>query len=185
MSDGRKKNGGAREGAGRKPGGRNKTTLLAMGLREQILGSSYSPLTIFQKNIEWTQGEAEKLEKALEPLDFAKMDAAKVEALNAARAQAMQLRKMANDFAAQAAPYVQPKPVPIDDPINIDIAAVVTAEDLVTANNNLVLAVANGEISPEEGVKVSAVLESRRKAIELLEMEKRIAALEAKKGIGR
>jgi hypothetical protein len=48
-----------------------------------------------------------------------------------------------------------------------------------------VLAVANGEISPEEGAKVSAVLESRRKAIELLEMEKRIAALEAKKGIGR
>jgi hypothetical protein len=177
--------GGKREGAGRKPGRRNNRTLMAMELREQFLKSSYSPLTILQKNIRWAQDEAEQLQKALGQVDFASMDAAKIEALNETRKQVMALRSKANEVAAMAAPYVQPKPAVVDEPINIDVTAVVTAEDLVTANNNLVLAVANGEISPEEGAKVSAVLESRRKAIELLEMEKRIAALEAKKGIGR
>ena len=175
MSNGR---GGKREGAGRKAGGRNKRTLLAMNLREQILESSYSPLVIFQKNIEWTQGQAEKLEKALAVLDFSGMDAERIKALNETRAQAAALRAQATDFAAKAAPYVQPKPATVDEPISIDISAVVTAGDLVTAQDNLVMAVANGEISPEEGAKVSAILEGRRRSIELLEMEKRIAALE-------
>ena len=179
MSDDQKQRGGKREGAGRKPGGRNKRTLLAMDLREQILESSYSPLVVFRKNIEWTQGEAEKLERALDGLDFAGMDAAKVAELNETRRQIMALRTKANDFAAQAAPYVQPKPVPVDEPITIDITAVVTAGDLVTAQDNLVLAVAKGEISPEEGAKVSVILEGRRKSIELLEFEKRLAALES------
>src|SRR5262245_52425518 len=61
-------------GAGRKAGGRNKRTLLAMELREQFLQSSYSPLTVLQKNIRWAQDEAEKLQKALEPLDVTGMD---------------------------------------------------------------------------------------------------------------
>lgn len=186
MSDARKKNGGAREGAGRKPGGRNKTTLMAMGFRDQVLASSYSPLVVMQKNIEWTQGEAEKLDKALADIDgpaLLALDADKIKALAETRGQAATLRKMANDFAAQAAPYVQPKPVPIDDPITLNIEAVATAADLVTAHDNLMLAVAQGEISPEQGAKVSAMLESRRKSIELLEMEKRIAAIEQAHGV--
>jgi hypothetical protein len=97
-----------------------------MDLRQQILESQYSPLVIFRKNVEWTQGEAEKLDAALEGIDAAAllaMPAEKIEALNESRRQAITLRTRANDFAAQAAPYVQPKPQPIDDPINLTSAA--------------------------------------------------------------
>jgi len=184
MSDGRKNNGGARDGAGRKAGGRNKTTLLAMGFREQILASSYSPLVVMQKNIEWTQGEAEKLVTALDGVDSAAllaMPAEKIEALNETRRQAITLRTKANDFAAQVVPYVQPKPQPIDDPITLDISGLATAEDIAKAADSLVLAMASGDISPEQAGKVSAVIESRRKAIEMLEIERRLIALEGKR----
>jgi hypothetical protein len=185
VSDERKTKGGAREGAGRKAGGRNKTTLMAMQFREQILASSYSPLVVMQKNIEWTQGEAEKLDAALNGIDAAAlhaMPAEKVEALNETRRQAIALRTRANDFAAQAAPYVQPKPVPIDDPITLDLSNVATAEAVMEAQNKVIMAVADGDISPEQGAKITAIVENRRRAIETVEFERRIAAMESKNG---
>jgi hypothetical protein len=178
--DERKSRGGAREGAGRKAGGRNKTTLMAMQFREQILESSYSPLVVMQKNVEWTQGEAEKLDAALADLDLARMPAEKIEALNETRRQAIALRSKANDFAAQAAPYVQPKPVPIDDPVTLDLSNVATAEAVMEAQNKVLMAIADGDISPEQGAKITAIVENRRKAIETVEFERRIAAMESK-----
>jgi hypothetical protein len=41
-------------------------------------------------------------------------------------------------------------------------------------------AVAGGELTPEEGQAVAAMLESRRRALEAVELEQRIAALEDK-----
>ena len=38
-----------------------------------------------------------------------------------------------------------------------------------------------GDLSPEEGGAVAAVLEAQRRAIETMELERRIAALEAAK----
>jgi hypothetical protein len=182
MTDGRKGNGGARDGAGRKPGGRNKATLLAMDLRQQMLASAYSPVTIWQKNLEWLDAEDAKLGDALnQPLDFASMTAEQTAAINVARGQRLTIISKKSEVAAMAAPYVQPKTVPVDEPITVDITSVANAEDLVRATDNLTLAVATGEISPDEGAKVAAILETRRKSLELLEMEKRIAALEGKK----
>ena len=40
---------------------------------------------------------------------------------------------------------------------------------------------AAGEITPDEGAAVAAVLETRRRAIETVELESRVAALEEKK----
>jgi hypothetical protein len=171
--------GGKREGAGRKPGGRNERTIRSLSLRDQMLNSSYPPLVVFQKNIEWSLREAEQLEKALEPLNVVGMDAAKIEALNETRRQIIALRATAADVASKAAPYVQPRPATIDEPVTLDIKGVEDSEDLVKAHNYLALAVAHGEISPDEGAKVSVILESRRKALELLDIERRLVALEA------
>ena len=41
-------------------------------------------------------------------------------------------------------------------------------------------AVAGGELTPEEGASITTVLEARRKAIETVELEARIAALETR-----
>jgi hypothetical protein len=53
-----------------------------------------------------------------------------------------------------------------------------TAADLVTALDRIMEAVATGEISTDQGAKLAGIVETKRKAIELLELEKRIAALE-------
>ena len=52
------------------------------------------------------------------------------------------------------------------------------AADLVTSLGRVADAVAAGDITPDEGQAVSAVLETKRRAIETLELETRIKALE-------
>ena len=74
-----------------------------------------------------TKRKPKMTQAALAELDLANMPGEKIEALNETRRQAITLRTRANDFAAQAAPYVQPKPQPIDDPINLDISSLATA----------------------------------------------------------
>ena len=58
-------------------------------------------------------------------------------------------------------------------------APVKNAADTVAALGAVVAAVASGELSGEEAVAVASVLEAHRKAVETLELEQRIAALEA------
>ena len=43
-------------------------------------------------------------------------------------------------------------------------------------------AVAAGDVTPEEGQAIAAVVEAHRRAIETTEIEQRLAALEAKQG---
>lgn len=53
------------------------------------------------------------------------------------------------------------------------------AAGIVTAISAVARAVAVGELSPEEGQAVAQVLEAKRRSIELIEIEARVAALEA------
>lgn len=64
-------------------------------------------------------------------------------------------------------------------PAPLAIPPITTIRDSAAAMGAVVQAVANGELSAEEGAAVAAVIESHRKAIEAGELEARVAALEA------
>src|ERR1051326_4289798 len=51
-------------------------------------------------------------------------------------------------------------------------------EDIATATEAILEAVASGEISPAEAVDITKLIETRMKAIELVELEQRISLLE-------
>lgn len=63
-------------------------------------------------------------------------------------------------------------------PVHLDLPAIKTGADLAQALSAVVAAVAAGQLTPEEASGVSAVLEAQRRALELGELEDRIAALE-------
>ena len=63
-------------------------------------------------------------------------------------------------------------------PIAIELPKIQTAADVVTALGALADAVAGGELTPDEGVSVAAILETKRRAIETVELETRLSALE-------
>ena len=63
-------------------------------------------------------------------------------------------------------------------PISLELPKIETAADLVAGLGRVADAVAAGDITPDEGQAVSAVLETKRRAIETLELETRIKALE-------
>jgi IMP dehydrogenase/GMP reductase len=65
-------------------------------------------------------------------------------------------------------------------PVNLELPQISSATDVLTAHNVLVAAVASGGITPDAAETLSAILENRRKAIETVEFERRIAALEGK-----
>ena len=62
--------------------------------------------------------------------------------------------------------------------VNLSIPPLKSAPDIVAALGAVADAVAGGEITPDEGQAVASVLEVKRKAIETVELEARIAALE-------
>ena len=62
--------------------------------------------------------------------------------------------------------------------INLDLPPVKAPADIVPALGRIADAVAGGEITPEEGAAVAAVLEGKRKAIETVDVLARIEALE-------
>jgi hypothetical protein len=55
-----------------------------------------------------------------------------------------------------------------------------TASDVVTAIGSVLRAVAEGELTPDEAATLATVLEAKRRSIELVELEQRIATLEQK-----
>jgi Family of unknown function (DUF5681) len=63
-------------------------------------------------------------------------------------------------------------------PVQMHLPAIMTAGDIVAALGAVADAVAAAELSPEEGAAVAGIFESQRKAIETVELEQRIAALE-------
>lgn len=72
-------------------------------------------------------------------------------------------------------------PVRKGRPIALAMPPIETAEDLVKALGFLASAVGSGELTPEESAALAAVFETKRKAIETVDLAKRIEALEAER----
>jgi hypothetical protein len=64
-------------------------------------------------------------------------------------------------------------------PVHLELPRMETPADLAAALGAVAGAVGRGNLSPEEGSAVAAVLEAQRRAIETQELEQRLAALEA------
>ena len=65
--------------------------------------------------------------------------------------------------------------------VSLDLPEAKTAEGVADAQAAIVDAVAGGELTPDEGTAIAGILEARRKAIETLDHEGRIATLEQSK----
>jgi Family of unknown function (DUF5681) len=65
-------------------------------------------------------------------------------------------------------------------PIKLEMPPVDTMADVLKAQAVAIQAMADGEITPDEAATIAGVLEAKRRAIETVELEKRIAALEGK-----
>ena len=69
-------------------------------------------------------------------------------------------------------------PVRKGRPVSLALPAIKSATDVVSALGTIAESVASGALTPDEGQAVAAVLEVKRKAIETVELESRVAALE-------
>ena len=69
-------------------------------------------------------------------------------------------------------------PVRKGRPVPIDLPSIRTASDVMAALGVVVDEIGAGVITPEEGATLSTVLETRRKAIETVELEQRVIILE-------
>lgn len=111
--------------------------------------------------------------RALIALDLVGQDAA-ADIMRAVVAEAK-----AGDMRAADILLARLWPVRRGRPVRLDLPSITTAADLACALGVVVAAVAAGELTPEEAASVSTVLDAQRRAIELGELESRIAALEA------
>jgi len=68
-----------------------------------------------------------------------------------------------------------------DSPVMFDLPQIETASDAAKAARAILVAVSEGEVTPQEAVSVMAVVEQFRRTLETTEIEERISALEAKK----
>lgn len=65
-----------------------------------------------------------------------------------------------------------------DAPISFELPAVSTVPDAVAASSAVLAAVAAGEVSPDEGGRVMALLTAHKTIVEAGDLERRIVALE-------
>src|ERR1700722_799101 len=63
-------------------------------------------------------------------------------------------------------------------PIALTLPAIQSASDVVAAVGAVADAVGAGEITPDEGQAVASILEAKRRAIETVDLEARLSALE-------
>jgi hypothetical protein len=85
--------------------------------------------------------------------------------------------------ARLAAPYIHPKPQPEPRYVELDLPEKLDdAEALKAFHATLLHSIASGETSLEEGRELSAILETHRRLVETVDLEKRIANLEAGHG---
>jgi hypothetical protein len=105
-----------------------------------------------------------------------------VEALLHGEAEAITRRAieaaLAGDIAAIRLIMDRVSPARKSRPVQIDLPDVSDARGVAVAQATVVAAVAGGEITPDEGMALSGLLEARRKAVETEELEKRIRLLE-------
>ena len=93
------------------------------------------------------------------------------------------LKKMveaAKDGELRAAELVLQRIWPIRKgrPISLELPKIETAADLVAALGRIADAVGAGDITPDEGQAVASILEAKRRAIETVDLEARLSALE-------
>ena len=69
-------------------------------------------------------------------------------------------------------------PVKKGRPVALTLPVMKTAADVVAAVGVVADAVGAGDITPDEGQAVASILEAKRRAIETVELESRITALE-------
>jgi len=67
-------------------------------------------------------------------------------------------------------------------PLSLPLPDTGTVAGVSAAQQAILQAVGEGEILPGEGTALAGIVESRRKALETVELEQRISALEAKHG---
>ena len=65
-----------------------------------------------------------------------------------------------------------------DRPVRIDLPAVDDARGVAAAQGAVIAAAARGEITPREGTAFTAMIEARRRTIELVEYEARLVEIE-------
>ena len=82
-----------------------------------------------------------------------------------------------------AARFILERIVPTakERPVSLSVPDVSTPAGISEAQAGIFQAVADGELTPTEGSTLTSILETRRKALETEELERRIAALETKK----
>jgi hypothetical protein len=85
--------------------------------------------------------------------------------------------------ARLAAPYIHPKPQPEARYVTFELPEEFgDAESLKKVHVILLRSIASGETSLEEAKELSAILETHRRLVETVDLEKRIATLEAGHG---
>ena len=84
----------------------------------------------------------------------------------------------AGDLAAARLVIERLAPPMRERPITLDLPATASAEGINAAQDAILQAVGVGDLLPNEGVTLSGIVENRRKALETLELEQRIIALE-------
>lgn len=72
-------------------------------------------------------------------------------------------------------------PTQKDRTIAIELPPIATIDEVGRAQSEILQAVVDGDITPNEGERIAAIVEGRRRAIETVELEARIAELEGKK----
>jgi hypothetical protein len=65
-------------------------------------------------------------------------------------------------------------------PVAVALPPILDATGLLAALAAITAAVGDGELSPEEGQAMATILETQRRAIETIELDQRITALEAR-----
>jgi hypothetical protein len=99
-----------------------------------------------------------------------------------ADAIARKVVEMAKNGDIPAARLVLERLVPPakERPISLTLPDTKTANGIAQAQGAILTAVAAGELLPGEGATLAGIIEGRRKALETLELEARISALEGK-----
>ena len=72
-------------------------------------------------------------------------------------------------------------PTQKDRTIAIELPVIANLTGVARAQSEILQAVVDGEITPNEGERIASIIEDRRRAIEALELEVRIADLEQRK----
>tara|TARA_R110002124_G_scaffold287185_2_gene471074 strand:+ start:5709 stop:6161 length:453 start_codon:yes stop_codon:yes gene_type:complete len=70
-----------------------------------------------------------------------------------------------------------------DSPVVFTLPPIVSALDAVTASSALLVAVAEGDVTPEEAGKIMGLLTSHKQLVEICDLESRVQQIEERKAV--